>query len=388
MAKEVSFCLLFLSSLLISCSGSLVGFSYHERGDTWKSYLQPSKVSSSQIRVFVTDYRIPSTLTNSNMLVDLYLSKSQVENFITSKPSATSELKAQLINFLPCSNIKSIIVSCGSECLLQNEIPLIMHYLKSIHSIIRDLHIGKEVKVSVAFPLQFLRKLNPSQEHGIRKLLSLIKETKSSVMIEDNIDEELSADDHFVQTVIKRATLAAFVLPCKDASVILTIKSSVIPSSVELAEFSKRVSKYLAARRHTAKRIAALYVELHTSKDFSMKELKREEEKENFPLSRREILSKFHRRKTLDNTNSPTNTVYPTKPTPVITPSDTPTIIAVPSTNPVTISPTNPAANPLLTTATTTTVCHFRSDPLILTATAFSPTREDRPSTTSASSHL
>ncbi|CAI8603586.1 unnamed protein product [Vicia faba] len=286
MAKEASFCLLFLSSLLISCSGSLVGFSYHERGDTWKSYLQPSKVSSSQIRVFVTDYRIPSTLTNSNI----------------------------------------------------------------------DLHIGKEVKVSVAFPLQFLRKLSPSQEHGIRKLLSLIKETKSFVMIEDNIDEELSAEDHFVQTVIKRAALAASVLPCKDASVILTIKSSVIPSSVELAEFSKRVSKYLAARRHTAKRIAALYVELHTAKDFSMKELKREEEKENFPLSRREILSKFHRRKTLDNTNSPTNTVYPTNPTPVITPSDTPTIIAVPSTNPVTISPTNPAAMPVTVPSTTPAV--------------------------------
>ncbi|XP_058770391.1 uncharacterized protein LOC131644025 [Vicia villosa] len=357
---EASFYLFFLSSLLISCSGSLVGFSYHERGDTWKSFLQPSKVSSSQIRVFVTDHRISSTLTNSNMLVDLYISKSQVENFITSKPSTTSELKAQLVNFLPRSNIKSITVSCGSECLLQNEIPLIMHSLKSIHSIIRDLHIGKEVKVSVAFPLQFLTKLNPSQEHGIRKLLSFIEETKSSVMIEESIDGELSAEDHFAQTVIKRAALAASVLPCEDASVILTIKSSVKPSSVELAEFSKRVSKYLAARRPTAKRIAALYVELRKTEDFSMKELKREEEKENFPLSRREILSKFHRRKTLDNTNSATNTVYPTNPTPnptpVITPSDTPTIIAVPSTNPVTISPTNPAAMPVTVPSTTPVV--------------------------------
>lgn len=348
MAKENSICLLFLSSLLISCSGgSLVGFSYHERGDTWK-------VSSSQSRVFVTNHRILSTLiTNSNMLVDLYLNRSQVENFITSKPSAISELKAQLVNFLPHVNIKSITASCGSECLVQNEVPLIMHALKSIHKILSDLRIDREVKVSVAFPLQFLRKLSTSQKHEIRKLLSFIKKTKSFVLIEDNIEGELSMGDHFVQTIIKSAALAASVLPCKDVPVILTIKSSIITSSIEAAQFSKRVSKYLESRSSVAKRIAALYVELHTTEDFSWKELKREKE-EVFASSRREILSEFIRRKTLDNTNSPTNTVYPpTNPTPVITPSDTPTIIAVPSANPVTISPTNPAAMPVTVPSTT-----------------------------------
>lgn len=367
MAKEASFCLLFLSSLLISCSGSLLGFSYHERGDTLTSFLQHSKVSSSQIRAFVTDHWILSTLTNSKLLVDLYLNKSQVEKFITSNPSAVSELKAQLVNFLPHLNIKSIIVSCGSECLLQNEMPLIMHALKSIHSILSDLHISKEVKISVAFPLQVLRKLNASQEHEIRRLLSFIKETKSFVMIEDNIDGELRMDDHFVQTIIKRANLAASVLPCKDVPLVLTIKSSVIPSSIEVTQFSKRVSKYLEA-----KRIAALYVELHTTEDSSMKELKREEEV-MFHLSRREILSKFHRRKIIDNTNSPTNTVYPTNPTPVITPSDTPTIIAVPSTNPVTISPTNPAAMPVTVPSTTPVVPLAPTTPTITPAPVFNP---------------
>jgi len=350
-------------------AGSLVGFSYHERGDTWTSFLQQSKVSSSQIRAFVTDHRILSTLTNSNVLVDLYLNKSQVEKFITSNPSAVSELKAQLVNFLPRLNIKSIIVSCGSECLVQKEIPLIMHALKSIHSTLSDLHISKEVKISVAFSLQVLRKLNASQEQEIRRLLSFIKETKSFVMIEDSIDGELSVDDHFVQTIINRANLAASVLPCKDVSVVLTIKSSVIPSSLEVTQFSKRVSKYLEA-----KRIAALYVELHTTEDSSMKELKREEEGEGaFALSRREILRKFHRRKILDNTNSPTNTVYPTNPTPVITPSDTPTIIAVPSTNPVTISPTNPAAMPVTVPSTTPVVPLPPTTPTITPAPVFNP---------------
>jgi hypothetical protein len=93
--------------------------------------------------------------------------------------------------------------------------------------------------------------MNPSQEHEIRKLLSFIKETESFVTLEDIIGGELSMEDHFVQLIIKRAALAASVLPCNDVPVVLTIKSSVIPSSVELAEFSKRVSKYLAARRPT-----------------------------------------------------------------------------------------------------------------------------------------
>jgi hypothetical protein len=234
---------------------------------------------------------------------------------------------------------------------------MIMHALKSIHSVLRDLHIGNEVKVSVAFPLQFLRKLSTSQEHKLRRLLSFIKETKSFVTIEDRIDGELSMGEHFVQTIIERAALAASVLPCNDVPVVVTIKSSIIPSSIEVAQFSKRVSKYLEARNPIAERLSALYVELHATEDFSMKELKREEE-EMFPLSRREILSKFHRRKTLDGTNSPTNTVYPTNPTPVVvTPSDTPTIIAVPSsTNPVTISPTNPAAMPVTVPSTTPAV--------------------------------
>ncbi|GAU21560.1 hypothetical protein TSUD_35230 [Trifolium subterraneum] len=372
MAKEASFSLLILSSLLISCSGVLVGFSYHERGDTWTSFLQQSKVSSSQIRVLVTDHRILSTLTDSNVLVDLYLNKSQVENFITSKPSAISELKVQLI--LPHLNIKSIIASCGSECLVQNKMHLIMHALKSIHSILRDLHIGNEVKVSVAFPLQFLRKLSTSQEHKLCRLLSFIKETKSFVTIEDSIDGELSMGEHFVQTIIERAALASSVLPCNDVPVVLTIKSSVIPSSIEVAQFSKRVSKYLEARSPIAKRLSALYVELHATEDFSMKELKREEE-EMFPLSRRETLSKFHRRKTLDGTNSPTNTVYPTNPPPVVvTPSDTPTIISVPSTtNPVTISPTNPAAMPVTVPSTTPAVPLPPTNPTNTPVPVFNP---------------
>jgi len=57
-------------------------------------------------------------------------------------------------------------------------------------------------------------------------------------------------------------------------------------------------------------------------KDFASKELKKEEE-ELFPVSRREMLSKSHKRRSLDDTTSPTNVVFPTNlvsSTPMITP--------------------------------------------------------------------
>ncbi|KAJ1425550.1 X8 domain [Sesbania bispinosa] len=384
MAKEASMCLLFLSFLIIPCSGALVGFSYRESGDTSTStssgtisFLQQSKVSPSRIRIFVSDHRILSNLTNSNVSVDIYLNKSQVENFITSKPSSISGLKAHLVNFLPHLNIKSIIASCDSECLAQNEIPLFVYALKSIHSVLSELHVGREIKVSVAFPLPLLEKLNVSHENNILRILSYIKEIKSFVMIEDSIEGELSMGDHFVESFIKRATLAASILPCKDVPLVITIKSPVIPSSMEVAQFSERVSKYLEPRTPVTQRIAALYAEVHTTEDFAQKELKREEE-ELFPLSRRETLSKSHKRRTLDDINNPTNTVFPTNPAssiPIITPPDTPTIITVPSTNPVTISPTNPAAMPVTVPGTTPT-------PLTPTNPANSPVPVTNPATT------
>ncbi|KAL2325630.1 hypothetical protein Fmac_024688 [Flemingia macrophylla] len=365
MAKEASLCLLFLSFLSISCSGSLVGFSYRERGDTSTSArtitsLQKSNVSSSQIRIFVTDHRILSTLSNFNVPTDLYLNKREVDNFMSSKPSA---LKAHVLNFLPRLNIKSIIASCGSECLAQNEMPSFLVALKSIGSILRQLHIGREIKVSVAFPLSLLENLNASQENKIRRILSFIKEMKSFVMVEDDIDGELSIGDHFVHEIIKRATLAASTLPCKDVPIVLTLKTTIIK---EIAKFSERVSKSLETKAHITKRIAALYAEVHTTEDFARKE------EELFPLI------KSHKRRSLDDTTSPTNTVFPTNPassTPIITSPDTPTIITVPATNPVTISPSNPAAMPVTVPSTTPV-------PLPPTNPANSPVPASNPATT------
>ncbi|XP_019441220.1 PREDICTED: glucan endo-1,3-beta-glucosidase 12-like isoform X1 [Lupinus angustifolius] len=349
MAKEASLCFLFLSFLITSSAGTLVGFS--SKSAETISFLQQSKVSPSQIRVLVTDYRILNTFTNYNKVsVDLYLNKTLVENFITSKPYAVSWLKTHVVNFISKVNIKSIIIKCGSEYLAQNEIePSLLSALKSVHSVLNKLHVGKEVKVSVAFPLLYLEKLNTSHEkEHLVKILSFIKETKSSVFIEDSIEGELSIGEHFVQSIIERAALAASVLPCKDVPMVLTIKSTVIPSSKEVSQFSERISKYLEPRTQIIKRIVALYAEVHTIEDFAQKQLQREEE-ELFP----------HMRRTLDDTTTnPPNTIFPKNPTPAatptITPPDTPAIITVPSTtSPVSISPTNPAAIPVTVPNTT-----------------------------------
>ncbi|KAJ1417207.1 X8 domain [Sesbania bispinosa] len=355
MAKEASLCLLFLSFLIICCSGTLVGFSYRGTGDTASStfaattFLQRNKISQSQIRFFATDPKILSTLTNSNvsLSVDFFLNKSLVENFISSKSSGVSWLRTHLVSILTKVDIRSIIVSYGSESLGQNEISLLLSALKSIHSVLSKLQLSKEVKVSVAFPLSFLENLNPSDENDLCRIIWFIKKINSFIMIEDNIDGELSMGDNFVQSIITRATIAACILPCNDVPMVLAIKSAVLPSSMELVQFSEAVSKYLEAKSQITKRLVALYVEVDTAEDFGQKEIRRQEE-EIFPLS--------HIRRTLQDTNNSPSPVFPTNPTsatPVITPPDTPTIITVPSTNPVTVSPTNPAATPVTVPSTT-----------------------------------
>ncbi|KAK7337650.1 hypothetical protein VNO77_18235 [Canavalia gladiata] len=353
MAKELSLRFLFLSFLIICCSGTLVDFSYPERGGAASSisagttFLQKNKIQS-QIRFSVTDYKILSNLIHSNVSVDFFLNESLVEHFGSSTSSVVSWLKAHLINILPQVDIRSIIVSCGRECLGQNEISSLLSVLESIHSFLSRLHISREVKVSVAFPLSFLENLNESYEYDLLRIFGFVKKINSFIMIEGSIDGELSLRDHFVQSVIERANLVSSILPCKDVPIVMTIKTQVIPGSMELAQFNEAVSKYLETRSHVTKRIVALYA-LHTTEDLVQQEHKRDEEEEIFPLSLGEKISKVHIRRSLQDTTNSTTTVFPTNPTPpppVINPPDTPTIITVPSNNPVTVPSTTPVPMP------------------------------------------
>lgn len=328
----------------------MVEFSYGERGDAGTILFPRQKVSLSHIRFFVTDPKTLSTLTSSHVSLDFHMNESLVKTLMDSNPEyVVSWMKTNIVGFLPKVGTKSIIVSCGS--LGQNDVPLLVSALKSICSAISEHHLGKEVKVLVAFPLSFLEKWKDSNENDLYRILSFIKETDSFVMIEDSIDGEISLGEIFVQSAIKKATHAASILPHKDVPLVLTIKFKAIPSSMELAQFSQIVSKHLEA---TSSKISGRVMAFHAMEAFEQEQLKGEKV-ENFHVSRREMLTKLHIR-TLDDTSSPSNNVFPTNPTsatPGVTAPDAPNIITVPSSIPT--PPTNPGAMPV-TVPTTTSV--------------------------------
>ncbi|KAB5555924.1 hypothetical protein DKX38_006833 [Salix brachista] len=347
--------LFFLSLLTVSSSGTFVGFSYNARGITAASslgrivtFLELNKVSASHIRVFAADHRVLTTLSNFNVSVDLYLDDSFVENLTQSKPSAISWLKAQIVTFLPHVNIRSIIVN-GNNCLSK-----LLSTLKSIHSALSSFHVDNEVKVSVAFSLTFLERLNRTQEKDFRGILGFIKRTTSFVIIETSIDMdvELGMKDLFIQSMIQKVAVATSLFSPNDAPIVMIIKSLVIPSAKEVAEFGDRVSKSLGNAKIRGQ-VAGLYAEVSSVEDFAGKNLKSEHE-QIFPSSRREILRNFKTTLHDDIINPPT--VFPTNPgsTPAVVTllpdTPTPTIITVPATNPadpVAVTPTNPVSTPL-----------------------------------------
>ncbi|KAJ6359573.1 hypothetical protein OIU77_003724 [Salix suchowensis] len=356
MAQAASNCLFlfFLSLLAVSSSGTLVGFSYNAREITAASslirtvsFLEQNKVSASHLRVFASDHRVLSTLSNCNVSVDLYLDDSFFENLINSKASAISWLKTQLVSSLPHMNIKSIVVS-GT-----NDLSKLLYTLKSIHSVLDRFHLDIEVKVSVAFSLPFLEKLNRTQENDLHGVLGSIKRAKSFVTVETNLDVdlELGMKDLFIQSMIQKVIAATSLLSPYDVPIVMTIRSLVVPSAKEVAEFAEKVSKSLENSKFTGQ-VAGLYAEVSSVEDFMEKELKREHE-QIFPSSRRELLTNFKTTLHDDIINAPT--VFPTNPgsTPpgtLLPDTPAPAIVTVPATNPanpVTVTPTNPVSTPL-----------------------------------------
>ncbi|PQP96696.1 putative threonine-rich GPI-anchored glycoprotein [Prunus yedoensis var. nudiflora] len=260
MANAASKCLfLFFLSLLSSCSsGTLVGFSYHASGNTTTSspsrtisFLKQNKIIPSQIQVFVEDPRILSTLPSTDVTVDLYLN----ENMMSSKYSSISWLKTHVIPFLSQGNIKSSIVISGSDYARKSSLPMLLSTLKYMHSaVLASLPSDRRIKVSVAFSLTSLENLRRGHERYLHRICTYINEVRSSVIVEANIDGELSMGDRFVRSVIERASLANSVLPCKDVPMVLTIKSPAAPSASEVAEFSVKVLKALESNTQITER--------------------------------------------------------------------------------------------------------------------------------------
>ncbi|CAK9158361.1 unnamed protein product [Ilex paraguariensis] len=366
MARGASKCLfLFFLFILIACSsGTLVGFFYDARKSNeilspteTISFLKLNKVTPSQIKVLVADHRVLDSLSNTSVFVDLYLNKTQAENLRNYKPSAISWLKTLSTTYLPHVHTKSVVVSSRRND-LPGELLVLLSTLKSIHSMLGSFRLDTEVKPSVALPLSFLENLNGKHEGDLHRIFDFINKTRSFITVEASIDGELSMGDRFVELVIKRATLAASVFPDDVVSMVLAIKSSAVPSAVEVAEFGDKILKSLKNSPQIKGKISGLFVEVSPIKEFEQKELKREEE-QIFHSSHRELLDKFNYRITQHDSINPPTTIFPTTPitnpvtTPVTVPPDSsaPTVVTIPSTNPVTVTP-NPASTPLTVPST------------------------------------
>lgn len=327
-----------------------MGFSFYAGGSTGTSsldetisFLEHNKVSQSQIRVFVADHKVLSNLSNKGLSVDLYLNQSQVDILVKSKSSATSWLTTNVISFLPRVNIKSIVVISSNDPTRPNELPTLLSTLKSLHSVLASFHDGREVKVSVAFSLSFLKSSSGAHERELQRIFTYIKEIRSSVTVETSVDREAlsKGSDRYVQPIIDRANLAASVLACKDVPLVLSIKSPAVLGANEVAEFTHKVSKALKNKKQNTGTLVEIYAEASAlvEDDFA-EELQREKEMV-FPSFHRDLLGRLDlKTATLlhDEINPPTTT-FPT--TPVAPDSPTPTIVTVPST--VTITPTNPS---------------------------------------------
>ncbi|KAJ4968111.1 hypothetical protein NE237_014812 [Protea cynaroides] len=339
--------------LIVRSSGTMVGFYCDARREGATSlaietisFLENNKVSPSQIRVLVpADSSVLDSLSNTGVNIDLYLHETEVEN-----------LKTHLATVLHRVNITSIVVSCSQDSsVAPNQLPFTLNILRSIHSALRCLNLERPVKVSMAFTMSFLEKINENHGSGLHAIIDFIKKSNSFIVIESVIRGELSMGNQFIRMMIETATRATTALPYVDAPMVVIVHSSASPSAVEVTGFTSKIMRSVEDNTHF-QGLDGLFAEISPMKDSEREELKWGEE-QIFPSSRSELLDNINDRRALsqakttlhDQIDQPPATLPETTITnPVTTPAATippdnpsPTI-TVPSTNPVTITPTNP----------------------------------------------
>ncbi|KAJ0980528.1 hypothetical protein J5N97_008783 [Dioscorea zingiberensis] len=325
-------CLLFsflLSLHILWSSGTLVGFLYdarEERDIDAVSFLERNNIPLSQFRVFASNHgALLDSLSNTGISVDLFLSHSEVETL----------LKSRSINHLPPVNITSILVGFNKP-----DLQALLPTLNRLQSTLRN----SSAKVSALFPLSCLESLNKSEKKEMGRIMWFIKEVQSFIVVETQVDEELSMGDGFVDHVIQKAITACRVtLHHPPIPLVLNVKSSVVPSGVEITEFSERVMDAIDKHFEIKERVSCLFVEISPVGEAEKKRLGWEKEM-IFPSSRRELLDSENKHISVHDTMTPvTNPVTVPATNPVTVPATNPPgIITVPSTNPVTVLPTNP----------------------------------------------
>ncbi|KAF5194924.1 Glucan endo-1,3-beta-glucosidase [Thalictrum thalictroides] len=348
--------LLFLFNFLIlSSSGTEVGFSYDARNNKaisspleTISFLRKNNVSPTQVKVLLTDTRVLNSLSDTGVLVDLFFNESEVGISRKSNTSVISWLETHLVSHLLYVNITSIVVSSSSSTPVSRKaLPLLLGTLKSIHSALESLDLNHKVKVSVSFSLSMLESLEKWHAKDVHRVLEFIRKCRSFIMLETEINGALSMGDQFVGLMMKSATTAANLLHYKDVPIVLNVKSSAVPSAIEVAEFGKKMIACLKSHAHITDRISGFFAQICPMEETEQKELNREEE-EIFHSSHRELLN--NKLITAMKVTVHDNIYPPTTQTNLV-----PTIVTIPATNPVSIAPVIPATNPVTTTPVTIT---------------------------------
>ncbi|XP_010941476.2 uncharacterized protein [Elaeis guineensis] len=351
-AKSLLFSFLFFLHNVCS-SGTIVGFSYDAREENpasrspikTLSFLQKNMVSSSQFKVFLTDPGAFIDLPpNTGISVDLFVDQLKLFKQVKSKDSTTSWLKTHLVDTLPYLNISNILVGSTEQSL-----PLLLSTLSSIETSLKSFDLDKSIGVSAMFPFSTLMTLDESNNKNLLKLMNFIKNSKSFVAVETLVEGALSLGDGFVQSTIQNAMWACITLPYPDIPIVLYVKSSVVPSGREIAEFTERMMKSIDNHALIRERILGLFADISHVGEFEQKKPSWEDEL-IFP-SRRELLGHDNRPVSATKTIVHDSVVPITNPatTPITVPSTNPApaIITVPSTNPVTVFPTNPTTAPI-----------------------------------------
>ncbi|WCJ26851.1 Carbohydrate-binding X8 domain superfamily protein [Euphorbia peplus] len=321
MAKGASFCVSLFSLfflLLTPCStGTELGFSIDARESISASsvsrtlsFLEVNKVSRSRIRVLVSDFRVLRKLLNSDVSVDLYLNENSVREFIASKSYA----------IMPHVNIKSITLKGDGSDLSK---------LLSLLKLISGFRASDEIKVSVAFSLEFLENLNRNRRNELFSVLGFIRKTKSFVIVEGGFDDYGVKLGKFDSLMNSKLFSDDF-----DVNIVMMVKYPFDPTR-NVVELGDLLLKSLE-NSPVSSRLVGLYVEIESVAE---KEQKREHE-QKFPSFRRELL------KSLETVSHDSVTIPPDD-------SPTPNIVTVPATNPVTITPNVPASTPLPIPSTT-----------------------------------
>ncbi|KAJ8466165.1 hypothetical protein OPV22_028717 [Ensete ventricosum] len=326
----------------VCSSGTLVGFSY----DAGEENTAPWLPGGALLKMLVANHgayfdSVPIT----SISVNLCVSQFEVKKLLESKTSATSWPRTHLMDTLPKLHIDSLIVRSNEESL-----PSLISTLTSIRASLKASELDRTPRITVVFSLLDLKTLLGTHPKSIQRVMHALKEWESPVVVEAVVDDDMSLDDDFLRSTVEWASSACTYLPYLDIPIILIVKSSLIPTGAEIANFSDRMMKFLRSDALLRRRIAGLFIDISHLRQYGKKTFDWQE-KLMVPSLQKELLN--HGRKLIAATKTTLHDTFTPITNPVTTPitipstNPAPAIVTVPSTNPVTVLPTIPTMSPV-----------------------------------------